>query len=123
MLGNQTHNSSFVDLAMSIKYNVFRTMNTSDVFVVLEINDGEYLCQSITNTNLKITCIACKDIEIKAQDVVLVIFTKNNFKIALDNYKANNVILRDNTVSNAMHNLNYGVIIGVIYSMNTEEAQ
>ena len=47
--GNNTENSSFLDVCFALKNNVFRTMNVADVCVVREINGDVYLTN---NTNV-----------------------------------------------------------------------
>ena len=36
--GNDTENSSFLDVCFALKNNVFRTLNVADVCIVREIN-------------------------------------------------------------------------------------
>lgn len=40
--GNDTENSSFLDVCFALKNNVFRTLNVADICVIREI-DGEVL--------------------------------------------------------------------------------
>lgn len=111
--GNETENSSFLDVCFALKNNVFRTLNVADVCVVREINNGSFRCEYITNSNVTIECTKLEGLDIKAGDVVLVVFTNNDFRASLNAFKAKRNNTNFTTVS--FHEKSYGVIVGLIY--------
>lgn len=111
--GNITENTSFLDVCFALKNNVFRTMNVADVCVVREITGDNVRCEYITNNNIAISCVKLKDLTLAINDVVLVIFTNNDFRTSLNAFKANQP--NTNFTSTALHEKEFGVIVGVIY--------
>lgn len=116
MHGNDTENSSFLDVCFALKNNVFRTLNVADVCVVREINGESFRCEYITDSNTNIECVKLSSITVKSNDVVLVVFTNNDFRASLNAYKANQANTNSTTTTTQYHEKAYGVIVGVIYS-------
>lgn len=114
MHGNDTENSSFLDVCFALKNNVFRTMNVADVCIVREINGTSFRCEYITDANINIECVALSNLKLKQNDVVLVVFTNHDFRASLNAYKANQT--NTNSTTTQYHEKTYGVIVGVIYS-------
>lgn len=111
--GNDTQNSSFLDVCFALKNNVFRTLNVADVCVVREINEESLRCEYITDSNTNIVCVSLQDLDVKVGDVVLVIFTNNDFRASLNAFKAGQTSTDSKTTM--LHERAYGVVIGIIY--------
>lgn len=111
--GNDTENSSFLDVCFALKNNVFRTMNVADVCVVREINGDILRCEYITDSGTNIECIKLQGLDINVSDVVLVIFTNNDFRASLNAFKANQTNTDSKTA--LYHEKAYGVVVGLIY--------
>lgn len=111
--GNNTENSSFLDVCFALKNNVFRTLNVADVCVVREINEESLRCEYITDSNTSIECVKLQGLDIKVSDVVLVIFTNNDFRASLNAFKAGQSNTNSKTTS--YHEKTYGIVVGLIY--------
>lgn len=111
--GNETQDTSFLDVCFALKNNVFRTLNVADVCVVREINNESFRCEYITNSDTSIECIKFEGLDIKVSDVVLVVFTNNDFRASLNAFKAGQA--NTNATTQAFHEKSYGVIVGLIY--------
>ena len=113
--GNKSENSSFLDVCYALKNNVFRTLNVADVCVVREINGDSLRCEYITDCNTSIACIKLQsvNIRIKVNDVVLVVFTNNDFRASLNAFKAGQANTDSKTT--LYHEKAYGVVVGLIY--------
>ena len=111
--GNDTESSSFLDVCFALKNNVFRTLNVADVCVVREINGDILRCEYITDHNTNIECIKLQGLDIKVSDVVLVVFTNNDFRASLNALKAAQV--STDTKTTVYHEKSYGVVVGLIY--------
>lgn len=113
--GNKTENTSLVDLLLSVKRNVFKTLNTLDVYVVKQINDDLYVCQSIVNQDMSIECVSLQGIDVAQNDAVLVAFTGSDFRASLAQFKNNPNGVWSSKDTQEFHDLAYGVIIGRIW--------
>lgn len=111
--GNATENSSFLDVCFALKNNVFRTLNVADVCVVREINGDILRCEYITDCKTNIECIKLQGLDIKVSDVVLVIFTNNDFRASLNVFKASQTNTDSKTT--LYHEKAYGIVVGLIY--------
>ena len=111
--GNDTENSSFLDVCFALKNNVFRTLNVADVCVVREINGDILRCEYITDCNTNIACIKLQGLDIKVSDVVLVIFANNDFRASLNAFKAGQANTDSKTT--LYHEKAYGIVVGLIY--------
>lgn len=111
--GNNTENSSFLDVCFALKNNVFRTLNVADVCVVREINEDILRCEYITDSNTNIECVMLQGLDIKVSDVVLVIFTNNDFRASLNAFKAGQP--NTNSKTTLYHEKTYGIVVGLIY--------
>lgn len=111
--GNDSENSSFLDVCFALKNNVFRTLNVADVCVVREINGDALRCEYITDASTNIECTKLDGLDIKVNDVVLVVFTSNDFRASLNAFKANQANTDAKTLT--FHEKSYGVIVGLIY--------
>lgn len=111
--GNNTENSSFLDVCFALKNNVFRTLNVADVCVVREINEESLRCEYITDSNTSIECVMLQGLDIKVSDVVLVIFTNNDFRASLNAFKAGQP--NTNSKTTLYHEKTYGIVVGLIY--------
>ena len=112
--GNRTENTSLVTVLQAVKRNIFRTLNTLDVYIVRDILDNTYKCELITNADIKISVIALQDIKIQKGDVVLVAFTSQDFRASLAQYKNDPISVRNSVDTKSFHELTYGIIIGKI---------
>ena len=111
--GNDTENSSFLDVCFALKNNVFRTLNVADVCVVREINGDILRCEYITDSGTNIDCVKLQGLDINVSDVVLVIFTNNDFRASLNAFKASQANTDSKTT--LYHEKAYGVVVGLIY--------
>lgn len=120
--GNDTENTSFLDVIFALRQNVMRTINTSDLYIVRQIHTKEgiipipvgiYLCESLTNADTKIDCIKLQGLELKTGDVVLVTFTSHDFRASLRAYK--NGDANTNSETQSFHDKLYGIITGIVY--------
>lgn len=111
--GNETENSSFLDVCFALKNNIFRTLNVADVCVVREINGDLIKCEYITSSTTTIFCAKLKNLTVKVNDVVLVVFTTNDFRTSLDLFKKGQK--NTNFITLQQHDIAYGVVVGVIY--------
>lgn len=113
MHGNKTENTSFLDVCFALKNNIFRTMNVADLCVVRSINDNIARCEYLTNSETTIETTMLMNLEINVNDVVLVVFTTNDFRASLKAYKTNQA--NTNNTTTTFHDKRYGVIVGVIF--------
>lgn len=119
--GNDTTNSSFLDVLLALRQNIMRTINTNDLFVVRESNKelaaGSFICESIVNSDTRIECISLLNLDVKVNDVVLVTFTAHDFRASLNAYK--NGDASTNSETKEFHQKSYGIITGVVYRKET----
>lgn len=111
--GNVTENTSFLDVCFALKNNVFRTMNVADVCIVREIKGNDIKCEYITNNGVAIICTKLQGLTLAINDVVLVVFTNNDFRASLNAIKANQT--DTNFDGTDLHSNEFGVIVGIIY--------
>lgn len=111
--GNDTENSSFLDVCFALKNNVFRTLNVADICIVREINGESLRCEYITDSNTNIECIKLQGLDIKVSDAVLVIFANNDFRASLNAFKAGQTNTDSKTT--LYHENAYGIVVGLIY--------
>lgn len=114
--GNDTQNTSFLDVCLALKSNIFKTLNVADVYIVREINKDSYKCESICNENVSIQSLCLQNITPEVGDVVLVLFTNTDFRAKLNTYKVGQS--SSSSISTLYHEKSYGIIIGIIYKVN-----
>lgn len=119
--GNETENTSFLDVCFALKNNVFRTLNVADVCVVREIYTNSFKCEYITNSDTYIECVKLESLTLKIDDVVLVVFTNNDFRASLNAYKSGQA--NTNATTQTFHDMKYGIIVGVVYRRNKDEEE
>ena len=90
---------------------ISRTTQTSATFI--EINGDVLRCEYITDSNTNIECIKLQGLDIKVSDVVLVIFTNNDFRASLNAFKAGQANTDSKTT--LYHEKAYGIVVGLIY--------
>lgn len=111
--GNYTENSSLIDLLLTVKSNIFRTMCTSNVCIVREdLGNGSYRCEYIDDNNTFVVAIKCKDVDVQVDDAVLITFTDRDYRASLNAYK--NKQQNTNTKTLSYHDKLYGIITGVV---------
>lgn len=110
--GNQTENTSFMDVIFALKQNIFKTLNTCDLYVVRQSGD-KFTCESIVNNDTKLEAIKLKDLDVQVDDIVLVTFTSHDFRASLNAYK--NGDANTNSETTEFHKKTYGIITGVVY--------
>lgn len=113
MHGNNTDNTSFLDVCLSLKQNIFRTLNVAEVCIVREIKDNKYKCEYINNNNSYFECICLQNVTVQINDVVLIVFTNTNFGKSLNAIQNN--AEKTNVSLNVYHELTNGIIVGIIY--------
>lgn len=111
--GNNTENTSFLDVCLALKNNIFRTMNVADVCVIREINGENIRCEYITNNGASVICAKLQNLTLAVNDVVLVVFTNNDFRASLNAFKSNQ--LNTNSKSTNLHAKEFGIIVGIVY--------
>jgi len=120
MINNENSSSSFTDLIDALRNNIMRNTNVADLVQVIQINDGTYKVQSITNTEVIIDCISLSGLTFQVNDIALILFTKNDFKTNLTKIKNGQTIAT--TDNKIMHSKAYGILIGLVYRKETENA-
>lgn len=120
MINNENSSSSFTDLINALRNNIMRNTNVADLVQVIQINDGTYKVQSITNTEVIIDCISLSGLTFQVNDIALILFTKNDFKTNLTKIKNGQTIAT--TDNKIMHSKAYGILIGLVYRKETENA-
>ena len=120
MINNENGSSSFTDLIDALRNNIMRNTNVADLVQVIQINDGTYKVQSITNTEVIIDCISLSGLTFQVNDIALILFTKNDFKTNLTKIKNGQTIAT--TDNKIMHSKAYGILIGLVYRKETENA-
>lgn len=110
--GNHTENTSFMDVIFALKQNIFKTLNTCDLYVVRQLGD-KLMCESLTNSDTKIEAIKLRELDVQVDDIVLVMFTAQDFRASLNAYKNNNA--NTNSETTEFHKKTYGIIAGVVY--------
>lgn len=112
--GNQNTTSSFNDVLLALKNNIMRNINVADIVkIVQKLDNNQYKVQSITNTNSIFTCISLSNLNFKANDIALILFTKADFRTNLLKLQ-NNQSISTNT-NTILHSNAYGILIGLIY--------
>lgn len=120
MINNENSSSSFTDLIDALRNNIMRNTNVADLVQVIQVNDGTYKVQSITNTEVIIDCISLSGLTFQVNDIALILFTKNDFKANLTKIKNGQTITT--TSNKTMHSKAYGILIGLVYRKETENA-
>lgn len=113
--GNRTENTSLVTVLQAVKQNIFRTMNTLDVYVVKAIENGTYKCELMSDMDITIQAIAIQGLDIKQDDAVVVAFMSHDFRACFAQYKDNPVGVRNAAQTKSFHELTYGIIIGRLW--------
>lgn len=113
--GNETTNTSILDVLLALKHNVYRSLNTADLCVVREINGDTHRCEYLTDSDTHVAAVKLQGLDIKVNDVVLVTFTSNDFRTSLNAYKTNQANTNHDTPQEELHSILYGVITGLIF--------
>lgn len=101
-----------LDVCMALKGNVMRSLNVAELGIIKEINESNYRCKLI-NSDIQIECNAIMNLELQVNDVVLIIFTNNNYKNNLKRVKDNKQTITLDV--NNLHSLEYGMILALVY--------
>lgn len=107
---NQAVSSDFMRVLLALKDNVMRNLHCAELGIVKKI-DSTIQCELVNAPNININCVKLKSVELKQNDIVLIIYTDSNFTENLKRFK--NHKNRENTI-NDMHSQQNGVVIGVI---------
>lgn len=111
--GNYTENTSIIDLLLTVKSNIFKTMHTSSVCIVKEaFDDGSFRCSFIDESNIYVDAICMMGVEAKVDDAVLVIFTDRDYRASLNAYKNNQQ--NTNSTTKSYHDLLFGIVVGIV---------
>lgn len=113
MNGNRTENTSIIDLLLLLKRDVFRTLNTAEVCIVRSIDGDNAKCEYITSSDIIIDAYISQSVEVQVNDVVLVVFTGQDFRTTLNAYKSGQALKHFETKQ--YHEKLYGVITSLIY--------
>ena len=113
--GNSTENTSLVTVLQAVKKNIFRTLNTLDVYVVKEVDTDSYKCELMTDADITISAIVMQNLNIQVNDAVVVAFMGQDFRACFAQYKDNPVGVRSAAKTKSFHELTYGIIIGRLW--------
>lgn len=113
--GNRTENTSLVTVLQAVKQNIFRTLNTLDVYVVKSIDGDAYKCELMTDMDITISAISMQGLDIQVNDAVVVAFMGQDFRACFAQYKDNPVGVRSASQTKSFHELTYGIIIGRLW--------
>lgn len=112
---NRTENTSLVTVLQAVKQNIFRTLNTLDVYIVKSIDGDAYQCELMTNMDITISAISIQDLNVQVNDAVVVAFMSQDFRACFAQYKDNPIAVRNVTQTKSFHELTYGIIIGRLW--------
>lgn len=111
--GNNTVSSDFLRVLLALKSNIMKDCNVSEVCIVNAKEDDVYLCSPINDRKTTVYCHTLQNLDLRINDIVLVIFTNTDFRQNLKRFKANQQFV---DISNdSTHSLNHGIVIGLIY--------
>ena len=117
--GNKNNTSDFMRVLMALKGNVMRDTNVANVCQITAITDDDIIVVPLNASTLRIHCTKLQDLTLQVNDVVLVTFTKDDFRINLKRIKASQPTQDMKTVE--LHSSNYGIITGLVYRNEEEE--
>lgn len=115
--GNQNKSSDFLKVLLALKDNVMRSINCADVGEVISVKNGKYECRLLSDSKMIIECEKLFNLEVNISDVVLITFTKSDFRQNLVRIKQGQQIV--DSVKDTLHSINYGIITGIIYKKET----
>lgn len=116
--GNKNNFNSFQRLIEALRDNILRTIHVSVIAKVDKILDnGLYQCTVLGNNNI----IQCNSINltISANDVVIVLFTDNDYRDIIN--KSLLGLEVDDSNTKVKHSIDYGVIVGVLSKTTSED--
>lgn len=110
--GNQITNSDVLQVLLALKANTMLNTNVAEVCQVTNITNEEIKC-NILSTGETITCSKLMNLELMANDVVLVIFTNTDFRQNLRKLRNNKST--NQTETKVLHTKDFGIVIGIVY--------
>lgn len=111
--GNKgTGQDTLLDVLLALKRNIMKDNNVAEICKILSIKDDNIKVSSI-NKQEQLICTKLQGLDVKVDDIVLVIFTNTDFRINLTRIKANQQTLPLN--SDVLHSSNFGVVVGLVY--------
>ena len=111
--GNKTTSSAFLDVLDASKANIQSSTYVGRICKVESVNNDSITCININNEQQRLKCIAFQNLVIQKGDIVLVMFTDEDYRQNIKRIKNNE--RQQNYETTILHSLNYGVIIGIIY--------
>lgn len=115
MKSNEFSDGSLLNVLLALKENILTNLNAVDLGQVISIdeNNNSYKCTLLNDPDKIIECIAIKDISINNNDVVLINFTKSDFRGNLTRIKNKSPAVKLNESN--YYNLSYGIITNIVY--------
>lgn len=120
---NKNATSDFLRVLLALKTNVMRNLHCAEICEVSEISaiNDTITCITLTDRTY-ISAIPLYNIDIRKNDVVIVIYTDTDFRASLAKIKKGLVIQPTAEKTADYHTKSYGVIIGIVYRRDDNAA-
>lgn len=115
--GNKIVTSDFLRVLLALKENIMKDLHVAEICKVTSVSDNQIIVNPINNLDFKIFCISLENIQVNINDIVIVLFTNNDFRKNLKRLKSNLNPQKDNTIT--LHSLEYGIIIAKLFRDET----
>ena len=116
--GNNVISSDFLRVLLALKQNTMRDNNVAEVAQVTKVASDTFICTLLANANTYVNCVKLQNLDIKKDDVVLIVFTNKDFRQNLSRIKNNQKPI-DNQAE-TLHSLSYGIVVGLVYRKSSE---
>lgn len=117
--GNKVVSSDFLRVLLALKQNTMRDNNVAEVAQVTNVTSDTLTCTLLSNANTYVNCIKLQNLDIKKDDIVLIVFTNKDFRQNLNRIKNNQKPI-DNQAE-TLHSLSYGIVVGLVYRKSPED--
>lgn len=108
--GNNTTQYDIISILLMVKSNIMKDTHVSDVAIVKSTGD-KLLCELLV-TGETIECYCLSNLTVHEDDVVLLIFTDNDFRQNLFRLRNNQAL--QYTEGKSLHSRSCGIIIGTL---------
>ena len=113
--GNTTHSANLLEVLLQLEKKTMQDTKVADICKVTEVQSNNIVVSPINQQSQKCFCIKLQDLEVKSNDIVLVIFTDSDFRTNLKKIKEGYTSQDIDLSKTDLHSSNYGVIVGLIY--------
>ena len=107
-----------LEVLLTLKRNIFKNLKVASLGQVTKIGNDIINVTLFPlykeETNVVIDCYKLKDLELKPNDVVLILFLDRNFIQNLKQIKNNQSKTNLDANNVELHSLKYGIIIGIL---------